>query len=285
MRIIFVADNFAGKYIGGSELSIQVHIDTCPYPYKKIKSNELKLSQLREDDFLVIGNFYNMDKTIMPELAKYCQYVIEECDYKYCVYRSIHLHNFMKGRCDCPQGYSIPIIKLMLGAEYLLWKSIRQRDEYYRIFPELKTMPSEIMGGVFSDKQLDLILSFKDVPQVNKYFILKAGAWVKGYKEAVVYCEENGLEYQEIAGLPYEQSLAEMAKCKGIVYLPNGYDVSCRMITEMKLMGREIITNDRVQHTTEEWFNSGEARMLEFLRNRNKIFWEIIDGIQARLVT
>jgi hypothetical protein len=276
MRIVFIADNFSDNYIGGAELSIQAHIDTCPYPYIKIQAKKLKLNQLRKDDFLIFGNFYDLDKAIMPALAEY-RYVIEECDYKYCVFRSSHLHKFMKGNCDCPQGYALPIINMMLNAKYMFWKSEKQRDEYYSIFSELKQVPSDIMGGVFSDKQLDLMLSLKNTPQTNKYFVLKAGGWVKGYREAVIYCEKNGLEYIEISNMPYEQSLKEMAKCKGIVYLPNGYDVSCRMITEMKLMGREIITNDRVQHTTEVWFNSGEAGMLEFLRSRNKVFWERIN--------
>jgi hypothetical protein len=277
MRVVFIADEFADNYVGGAELSIQVHIDTCPYPYIKIQTKKFRLNQIRKDDFLIFGNFYNLDKAVMPELSQF-RYVIEECDYKYCVFRSSHLHKFMKGTCDCPSGYSKPIINLMMKARYLFWKSIRQRDEYYSIFPELKEVPSEIMGGVFTDKQLDLMLSLKDTPQKNIYFILRAGAWVKGYREAIVYCEKNGLEYVEIAKLPYEQSLVEMAKCKGIVYLPNGYDVSCRMITEMKLMGREIITNDRVQHMTEDWFNAGEEKMLEFLRSRNKIFWEKVNG-------
>jgi hypothetical protein len=66
--------------------------------------------------------------------------------------------------------------------------------------------------------------------------------------------------------------------------MPAGYDVSCRMITEMKLLGRDIITSNKVQHMTEAWFNSGKAGMLEFLRSRNKVFWERIDGLQAGLV-
>jgi hypothetical protein len=279
MRIVFIADEFADDFIGGSELSIQVHIDTCyPYKYIKIKSNELRLKDLRADDFLVFGNFYNLDKMLMPEIASKFKYVIEECDYKYCRFRSSHLHKFMKGECDCPTTYSPPIIELFLGAKHIFWKSERQREEYYRIFPELEAIPSDIVSGVFSDKQLDLILSLKDTPQENKYFILRTGGWVKGYREAIIYCNNHGLDYVEIQGLPYEQSLKEMAKCKGIVYMPNGFDVSCRMITEMKLMGREIITNDRVQHTTEEWFNAGEEKMLEFLRGRNKMFWERINA-------
>lgn len=278
--IVFIADEFSDNYIGGAELSIQAHIDTCPHKYRKIKSSELRLKDIRDDDFLIFGNFFKLNRELLSQLSGY-PYVVEECDYKYCVYRSSHLHSLMKGKCDCPQGYSKPVIDFFLGAKHIFWKSEKQRAEYIRLFPELKDKPSDTMGGVYTDAQLDFIVSLKDAPQEDKYYILKSGSWIKGYREALGYCIKNGLRYTEISGLPFEDSLREMARCKGIVYLPNGYDVSCRMITEMKLLGREIITNNNVQHMTEDWFNSGEEGMLEFLRSRNKIFWERVNGLRA----
>lgn len=281
MRIVFIADNFADSYIGGSELSIQSHIDTCPYKFIKIKSRELKLRHLKDDDFLVFGNFYDMPIGMLKEFQRF-NYVVEECDYKYCKYRSSHLHRLHSpAGCDCPQTYSAPIINFFLHAQHIFWKSEGQRDEYYRLFPELKDKPSAIMGGVFTDEQLDYIISLKDYPHDERYFVLKTNKWIKGYRESVAYCVKNSILFREAGDLPYKQSLVEMAKCKGLVYMPTGFDPSCRMVTEMKLLGREIITNNNMQHMKEAWFNSGEAGMLEFLRSRNKIFWGVIDGLCA----
>lgn len=41
MRIVFIADNFVDDKIGGAELSIQSHIDTCPFEYIKVRCKEL----------------------------------------------------------------------------------------------------------------------------------------------------------------------------------------------------------------------------------------------------
>ena len=280
MRIVFIQDNFSGDIVGGAEMSIQAHIDTCKYPYIKIRCRDFKFNQLKHDDFIVFGNFYDFKSlSILQDFKKY-NYVIEECDYKYCRFRSSHLHSLNTNKpCDCPDVYSAPIIDFMMHAKHLFWKSEGQRNEYYRFFNELRAIPSDIMGGVFTDKQLDYILSLKDMPHDKYYFVLKSNRWIKGYRESIAYCVKNDLPYRAIGDLPYEQSLVEMAKSKGIVYMPSGFDVSCRMVTEMKLLGREIITTNRVQHMTEAWFNSGEAGMLEFLRSRNKVFWGVVDGL------
>jgi len=286
MRIIFIADYFADEYIGGSELSIQTHINSCLYDYLKVKSSQLDLSKLdKENDFLVFGNFSKLPAHCFFELQKGWHYVVEECDYKYCEYRSKHKHEFITGHpCQCEKYSGLIIRDFFLKAKHLFWKSEGQRDEYYRLFPELKEIPSDIIGGVFSREDLDYILSLKNTKRDDRYFILKSDSWIKGYGEALAYCKEHKLPYRIVGNIPYRQALKEMARSEGIVYLPRGFDPSCRMITEAKLLGLDIRTNDLVQHMKEAWFNSGEEGMLAFLRSRDKQFWEVLSVLQAGLV-
>jgi hypothetical protein len=183
----------------------------------------------------------------------------------------------MGKECDCPDKYSKDIIALFMGASHIFWKAEAQRNEYCRLFPELEVKENTIISGVFTEPQLKYILSLKNIPQDNKYFILHSGSWIKGYRETLAYCVKNNLPFREVKGKPYNEVLRLMAMSKGIVYLPNGFDTACRMITEMKLLGREIITNSYCQHTKEEWFNSGEEGMLKFLGSRNNVFWEKIN--------
>lgn len=280
MRIIFIADFFIDELIGGAELSIQTHINSCPYEYVKIKSNLVDLNKLnKKNDFLILGNFAHLPTRYLFELRNGWRYVVEECDYKYCEYRSKHKHEAITGYpCQCEKYSGLIIRDFYLSAKHLFWKSEGQRDEYYRLFPELQNIPSNIMGGVFSNEDLDYLLSLKNIKRDNKYFILKSNSWIKGYGDALAYCKENKLPCRIVGNIPYRKAIKEMARSKGIVYLPKGFDVSCRMITEAKLLGIDIRTNDLVQHTREAWFNAGEAEMLKFLRSRDKEFWQVIDG-------
>jgi hypothetical protein len=284
MRIVFIADYFADELIGGAELSLQSRIDTCPFDYIKINSRHLDLSKLdKENDLLIFGNFAELSVDNLHDVQGNIfnpkwRYVVEECDYKYCVVRSSHKHKAVFGvDCDChkrTQGKRIH--NFFKRADLLFWKSEGQRAEYCRLFPGLESIPGDIMGGVFTKNNLDYILSLKNSPRDNKYFILKTDSWIKGYEDAVKYCHDNQLPYRAIGDMDYYKTLKELAHCKGIVYMPRGFDPSCRMITEAKLLGLDIRTTDLVQHMTESWFKSNETGMIEFLGSRTKVFWGMV---------
>ena len=288
-RVVFVCDNFADKFIGGAELSLQAHIDTCPFPFTLVKSAEFNPKKFNpKKDLLVFGNYANLDREHFGDIATRFKYVIEECDYKYCKYRSSHKHRAMESKdCDCHlTAYGLDIFAFMRGAAWMFWKSERQRYEYTRLFGDpAGVWPDEfggtIVGGVFSDEILDYILSLKETPKQDRAFVLYSGSWIKGYNNAATYCRTNGLKQHTVGNIPYRDCLKEMATCSTLVYLPNGFDVSCRMVTEAKILGLKIITNNLVQHVTEPWFTGSDEDRVAFLRSRNPEFWRVVGGLMA----
>ena len=105
MRIVFIADYFLDGMIGGAELSLQSHIDTCPYEYKKVRCRELRFKKLdKADDFIVLSDFEKMSPENLSEIVNW-NYVFIESDYKYCIFRSSHKHKAVTGRdCDCDKA-------------------------------------------------------------------------------------------------------------------------------------------------------------------------------------
>ena len=75
MRIVFIQDNLQGDVVGGAEMSIQAHIDTCKYPHIVVRSKDIKFYQLKNDDFLVFGNFFDIPIALLKDFKKY-KYVI-----------------------------------------------------------------------------------------------------------------------------------------------------------------------------------------------------------------
>lgn len=276
MRIVFVCDKFSDKAMGGSELSIQTHINSCPFPFEKILSKEFNPRRFNpRKEFLVFGNFFEINRDCLPDVAERFRYVVEECDYKYCTFRSRHKHEAMGEPCNCAEtAYGKTMFFFIMAAKHVFWKSERQRAEYGRVF-NASELGGTIMGGVFSDADIDQILYLRGTERDEKYFVLYSGSWIKGTVQSLDFCRKMGFQYREVGNIPYWDALKEMARSKGIVYMPRGFDVSCRMITEAKLLGIEIHTNDLVQHMTEKWFNGTQEEMVTFLRSRDPEFWRI----------
>ena len=73
--------------------------------------------------------------------------------------------------------------------------------------------------------------------------------------------------------MKYADTLKAMARCKGLVYLPNGFDTCPRMTVEAKLMGLEVIANDNVMHRDEKWFDASPDAICEHIRSKTELFW------------
>jgi hypothetical protein len=71
-----------------------------------------------------------------------------------------------------------------------------------------------------------------------------------------------------------QQVLEAMADAEGFVCLPRGADVSNRMVTEAKLLGCHVISNDNVQHVGEAWLEYDATNTLRWLHNRRSVFWQ-----------
>ena len=65
------------------------------------------------------------------------------------------------------------------------------------------------------------------------------------------------------------------------MFLPIIDDTCPRCVIEAKLLGLDIITNVNSQHTTEGWWHSTRDDIKEYLEQRPKHFWSVIDGILA----
>lgn len=293
-RVVFVCDNFADTFTGGAELSLQTHIDSCPFPKVLVRAKDFNPKRFNEKkDLLIFGNFATMDRGHFQYIQDHFRYVIEECDYKYCAYRSSHKHEYIaKTPCDChKQAFGVETFAFMASAEWVFWKSERQRAEYARLFDFDKSalMWGSIMGGVFSDETLDYIEALREEFRYpdsgrsqDEYFVLYSESWIKGYTNAARYCRDNGLKMKVVGNLPYKECLRAMASCKGLVYMPNGFDVSCRMVTEAKCLRLKIFTNELVQHVSEPWFTGTDEERMRFLRSRNPEFWKTVSKIYKR---
>ena len=110
----------------------------------------------------------------------------------------------------------------------------------------------------------------------DKWVILGSNSWIKGTRETVEYANKQNLKYKIISGLSYDQMLKELSASKGLIFMPLGGDTCPRIVIEAKLVGCELILNDNVMHKDEDWFLQEKQRIIEYLKHRPKVFWDIV---------
>ena len=280
---IFVADLFLEHYVGGAELTFEVIIDSTQVPAQKILSRDLtvELMARHKGKFWVFGNYAQAPEACLIFAVKNLNYSIVEFDYKYCKYRTEHLHRKIEDTCDCPTTTRGKIITLFAAKSKVnYWMSQGQLDVWSHRLPPLNRCNNFVLSSIFSPESLDYILSLDTTNKEDKWVILGSDSWIKGRDDAIEYANKNNLKYEVVWELGYKELLKKLAGSRGLIQLPKGYDTCPRMVIEAKLLGCELEINDLVQHCEEEWFNSTRDDMLAYLRGRTSFFWEKMSEVE-----
>lgn len=278
-KIIFVADLFAEDYAGGAELTSDALLKKSPYEVIKIRSNQVTQEVLQnlQSCYWIFGNFFSIDPNLLPVIMQNIHYSVLEYDYKFCVHRSIEKHEKIEGRpCDCHNKQIGQLISSFYDcADHVFWMSEGQRERYLDRFPQLREKSSIVLSSVFHDEFLNRAKSRKEKKR-SGWVVLGSESWIKGASDAIKWCQDNKKEYEVCWNLPYEQLLDKLESAEGFVYLPLGGDTCPRMVIEAKLLGCQVVINDNVQHSSEEWWQSSPNSICDYLAGRPSIFWSKI---------
>jgi glycosyltransferase involved in cell wall biosynthesis len=279
-QIVFVSDFFVDDYVGGAELTTQALIDECKYKYVKIRSSEVTLSTIEsgKNCYWIFGNFTQLNPQIIPAIVANLNYSVLEFDFKFCKFRLPELHVKQTGFCDCDQHVTGKVISAFLyGARSVFWMSEKQQEIYMQRFPFLLEKENIVISSIFSKDTLKLIKSLSNNQKNDTWVVLGSNSWVKGFENAEEYCKKNNLKYEVVWNIPYNDLLKKLSQSKGFVYLPNGSDTCPRMVIEAKLLGCDLILNEFVLHSNEQWFSNNE-QIYDYLFASPNYFWTIIDS-------
>lgn len=280
--LIFVQDFLLSDLIGGAELSMDALHRSSPIPFAVVRSNQLtrEMIESHASAHWVFGNFALLDPSLthLFSVSK-ISYSVFEHDYKFCRWRSVERHLIEGGEeCSCessPWGQLIE--KFYLNAKKVWFCSHNHMKRYFDRFPSLKSGNCSVLSAVFGEEFFQKIAPLiQSLPQRKKsgWVTLESDSWIKGTDDAKRWLEKEGKSYKTIKGMTPDQVLETMADSEGFVCLPRGADVSNRMVTESKLLGCKVVTNNNVQHMGESWLEYDSLNILRWLHNRRSVFWQ-----------
>jgi len=277
-KIIFVCDLFLEQYVGGAELTTDALLKKQnKYEILKINSNlvNLEFIENNKNNIWIFGNYSSLSHSCIFKIMKNTQYYIIEYDYKFCQIRNPSLHKTYKNECSCQTTEHGKLISMfMKNAKCVFFMSEKQKEIYTNLFPYLSKHNNVILSSVFSDEDLDFMLSIKNVKN-DKWLIFNSSNILKGTSEAINFAIINKLNYELISNLKYQDVLNKLSQSRGLIFLPNGEDTCPRLVIEAKLLGCELVCNENVQHYNELWFRTTQSTF-DYMKNRAHIFWNIV---------
>lgn len=283
-EVIFVQDFFVAEVLGGAELTSDAIIKACPYKLFEIHSHSITeaMIQKHREKIWVFGNQTQVAHHLLQMfITLNIQYYFFEYDFKPCVMRSTKKHELQTGKCDCDiKAHGKFMAHWMTNAKVLFWCSGGQRDKFYGLYPQLKGVTKDfIQSSTFYPEtilNIRKVRERRDIQPQDRWVVLDSTSWIKGTEASVKYCKDHNMNYVLLKNLSNEQFLEELAKSKGMVFLPLDLDVGSRTTVECKLLGRELVINDNVLPSKEPWFNSPLLEIEEYFLSGPDRFWNVL---------
>ena len=285
--IVFVSDLFSSDHVGGAELTTDSIIDSSPFNVFRLHSkdvNEKTLSQGIEK-YWIFGNFASMNLDYLPGIISQIKYSIVEYDYKYCKYRSPEKHAIAESKpCDCNEDMHGKMISAFYyGAKSLWWMSTAQKEIYHSLFPFLGGIKNTVLSSVFSREFFEKAEELSSIAEKkieagevsrDKWIVVGSNSWIKGVDDSIKYCVDNGLDYELVENMNYNDLLEKLSTAYGLVFLPKGGDTCPRITIEAKILGCKLVLNENVQHANEKWFITEDIKEFgDYLYSARERFW------------
>lgn len=274
--IAYIADFFVEQVQGGAEISDNVVIE-----YLRERVGVSKVSSRDYKNFLAIGSAYKYvivsNFATMPEDFKdhlttewKGKYIIIERDNKFIKNRNLALY----------ENYEAPLEDVANRDFYQNAKKVfgltTKHVQYMKRYLDPKNIES--LGCThFDEDSLQHLQRIVDntshIPKIERYAIMQG----KRQDLAEYYCRTNGLPYVILPKMQYKQFLNELSKYEGFVFFSHAVESFCRVITEARIIGLKVISDDKNGVTYEKWFqeNKGQA-LLNEIKDRTKISLEKI---------
>lgn len=287
--IVFAADFFSDTVIGGAELTTDALIEAVrPRSVTKVRlastpeEGQIRLADQHRDKLWVFGNFSFAKPAFIEKLVQnQTRYLVVEYDYKLCSYRSPQLHQLkVDVPCDCHTTQLANFISYFYGnARHVFFMSEAQRSYYTEKMtgnPWWQKATTSVLSSVWSKTDVARLKLLRTRPKVDKWAVLSGGSWIKAESQTVSWCQEKGLPFELIGGLPPVKFLETLASFMGLVFRPAGWDTCPRIVIEAKAMGLHLLLNENVQHQQEEWFKADD--IFPYLESRQETFRERLEN-------
>jgi hypothetical protein len=265
MSIVFIADFFIHQIFGGGELvneEIIKGIERQNIPVKKINSNNLKMSDIKDKNALyIIGNFLGLSPQIKEYIQYNLNYYIVEHDHKYVINRDVSKY----------KNHLAPKNHIINQKFYENAKRVYCQSHLHSNVVAKNLNIDNIVNlstSIWSDKHLNIIE--KNLNNEKNKITMVLGSQ-NPTKNTIInrrYCITKNLKYDVVGPLPYEQLMNKLSTYETFVFIPKVLETYNRLLIEARILGCKIITNNLNGCTSEPWFDKYKGKdLLNFIKN------------------
>ena len=265
-QVIFLQDFFVHQHLGGGELHDAVVINyfkSRGLLYDEVNTYNVTPEYILQntDKAWFISNFVALKNVCKALIAKYCNYLIYEHDYKFLKSRNpIYYPEFVAPSMTHKYNFTF----------YQNANKIVCLSKFHRkIFERNLGLPNidNIHCSMWNDSDLELMKTLNSRPKNGKYAVIQSDNKIKKTRETVEFCKKNGIEFDLIKAPDHHEFLKILARYQGLVFQTGHPEPTPRIAVEAKMLNCNFISQKNligVAH--EDWFHLNGTPLIEEVR-------------------
>jgi hypothetical protein len=288
MNIILVADYLLDDLVRGAQLTDNAMLQHLNLKdIKQIRSKDL--NAIDNNDFYILSSFFQLKDACKFALQQYQNYIIFEHDHGYVQSRNPFI--VPVGNAYTPSGWEkndtgvVRIEKQINRKLYEKAKAVICLTWWHenQLRKNLEGTFDNIHGASWTIEALSMIdeirnsvskkyeyCFFNDDPTIKlpNGQLFNQGQNIKNKQEALQYCIDNKLRYKLLPRInDNKKFLSAMAKFKSFIFFPLIPETCSRILTEAKMLGLNVITNENSGAYHEPWFKLNGQELTDHFRN------------------
>ena len=271
-KVIYISDLLLEDLVGGGELNDH---ELCEellkkgYKLQKIRSHQVKQSDLKADMFCIISNFANLNHGVKNYIQNNCNYIIYEHDHKYLKTRNPALYSDYKAPKEQIINQEFyKKAKLVFCQSSFHEEIIKKNINIQNLF--------NVSGNLWSTDSLKTMSILSKKEKNNCYSVMNSRIEHKNTRDTAFYCDKKGYEYNLISSNNYQQFLSLLSNNDKFIFLPKTPETLSRVVVEARMMNIKVVTNKRVGASYEPWFSTKGQDLIDIMINKRK---SIVDKV------
>jgi hypothetical protein len=275
--MIYLVSDFSYEEISGGAEYVDKYflnnIDNIGF----IKCSDFSANDYLKKNSYIISNFTRLSEQVRRKLIDNGNYVIVEHDYK-----------FLKERNPIKYpNFQVPFEKRTNALFYNAAKAVFAQSDYHADILRKNLPFSNIISfqaTFYEEDHLELLKQTSQHREIktNKYAVLESKYGSKGRYETEKFCKDNGIEFEIIPRMKYEEFLKKLSEYEGLVFLPQSPETFCKLIYEAKVLGLKIKTNKNSGVIHEKWIRDKKIDLIEYIRNKQKSNLELVTSTLSK---
>lgn len=265
MQAFIVSDFFVEEVSGGAEINDFILYNELNkiLKVKRIRSHELNENLVSSNSFFIISNFSNINLRVFEKLIKYQNYVLYEHDHKYVSHRNPGIYkNFM-----------VPENEIVNKEFYQNAIKVFVQSDFHKHIIENNLRIKNIVslgGNLWDDKTLEYLTFLSKKEKKDACSIMFSNIPHKNMNDSIKFCELKNLKYELIEDKIYEKFLEKLSNNGTLIFFPKTPETLSRICVEARMCNMNVITNNLVGATKEEWFKFKGLELINTMKEKKQ---------------